>query len=364
MNVLETITAAGQRTNKPTGNSDVKARFLNHLNFARRKAWNKFNWSWKNKIWLFPVVDQIITGTASVTNGSRTVTLSAASVGQAQVGWYFQVYGITPASWYRVLAVSGQVLTLDPAFQGSTNATASFYLRGFDWPIPSELEGMPTAVEMGTQPIELHSMQTRPTLIPDTRGKPTRGIIWSDDPIGTTYTTGNLASTVNTRTWTGSNTLWLTGTNAPVPGDQLEITIGSTTYKYHVQSVQSDTQLTTYQYNTITVSGQAYTLRNQFNRYIRLASTPDSAYVMGIYGQRRFYPLINDNDVDELLQNFDECFVEGMEAYEAASTPDDRENSKYNKFLISIAEKIGIDERNFTVVQPAPINLPYGAYRA
>lgn len=361
MTVLEIITAAGRRTNKATSNSDVKMRFIDHLNFARKKAWNKANWSWKNKAWQFTISDQITSGTASVTNGSRTVVLSSASVSSSQIGWYFQIPSVTPGSFYRVLNVSGSTLTIDPAYQGSTNSSIAYYLRGFDWVLPSELEGMPKLCELGTSEIPLYSMLTRPTEIPDARGKPTRGVIWSDDPIGTTYSTGTLTGTTSTRTLTGSGTLWLANVT---PGDQMEIMVGSTTYKYHVQSVQSDTALTLYQYLQTSPAVSAYVIRNQFNRYIRLFATPDNPYVMSIYGQRRWYPVSHDNDIDELMQNFDEALVEGIEAYEAASTPDDRENAKYNRWIMGLAEKISIDSRNFNVTNPSPIAVPWGAYRA
>lgn len=361
MTVLETIQAAGRRTNKQVSDSDVKMRFIDHVNFARKKAWQKFNWSWKNALWEVPVLDQITAGTANVSNGSRSVTLSSASVSSTQIGWYFQVPGDAIASWNRVINVSGSTLTLDRPYNGTSNALAVYYLRGFDWKVPSELEGMPKVIECGGSPLTIQSMLTRPSLIPDTRGKPSKGIFWTGDPIGSTYTTGTLSGTINTRTLTGSGTSWLSNVTA---GDQLEITVSNTTYKYHVQSVQSDTSLTLYQFLQTTPSGSTYVIRNQFNRYIRLSPTPDNAYIMAIYGQRRWYPLGNDNDIDELLTQFDDAIVEGVEAYEACSSPDDREKEKYNRWLFGIAEKIGIDGRNFNVVNPAPISLPYGGYRA
>lgn len=361
MTLLEVIQAGGRRTNKPVSQSDVKTRFIDHVHFARRKAWNRYNWSWKNKVWSFPVTDQIITGTASVTLNSRSVVLASATLSSSQVGWYFQVYTTSPSSWYRVVAVSGTTITLDQPYQAATNTVASYYLRGFDWLLPSELEGMPTAIDTQNGELNLYSMPNRPLLVPDMRGRPNTGIIWADDPIGTTYSTGTLSVTTATRTWTGVGTSWLANVKE---GDQLEITIGSTTYKYHVQSIQSDTSLTTYQYAQATSSAVSYVTRNQFARYIRLTPTPDNPYVLQIKGQRKFYPLSHDNDIDELLSQFDESFVEAIEAYEAASTPDDRENDKYNRWLIGLNEKIGIDARNFNVKQPAPIANPWGSYRA
>lgn len=361
MTLLEIVQAAGRRTNKQVSDSDVKTRFIDHVNFARKKAWQKFNWSWKNAMWEIPVLDQITTGRASVVNASRSVVLSSATVSSTQIGWYFQVPGDPIPSWNRVINVSGSTLTLDRPYNGTTNSSAVYYLRGFDWKIPSELEGMPKAVECGTSEIEIQSMLTRPSLIPDTRGKPNRAIFWSNDPIGSTYSTGTLSGTVNTRTLTGSGTSWLANVTA---GDQVEITLTSTTYKYHVQSVQSDTSLTLYQFLQTTPAASTYVIRNQFNRYLRLSPTPDQAYIMAIYGQRRFYPLGADNDIDELLMQFDDAILEGVEAYEACSSPDDREKDKYNRWLFGLAEKIGIDGRNFNVVHPAPISLPYGGYRA
>lgn len=361
MTLLEVVTAAGERTNKPTSNSVVKTRFINHVNFARQKAWQKYNWSWKQKVWSFSLLDQITTGTANVTNGSRTVTLASATVSSTHIGWYFNAIASDPDSWYRVVNVSGSTLTLETPYQGTTNPVTTFYLRGFDWLIPSELEGMPTLVELGTQHLSINSQFQVPSLIPDTRGKPTHGIFWSNDPIGSTYTTGTITATDGSRSWSGSGTTWLGNV---VPGDELQIVIGSMTYKYTVHSVQSDTVLTTYQFPQTTHSDTTYLIRNQFKRFVRLSPTPDRPYPMAVHGQRRWYPLNQDDDTDEFLTFYPESLVEAIEAYEAASTPDDRENDKYNRWLFSLAEKIGIDGRNWNVTNPAPISLPYGAYRA
>ena len=128
--------------------------------------------------------------------------------------------------------------------------------------------------------------------------------------------------------------------------------------------MRGDRTIITYQFPQTTHSATTYTIRSQFRRYVRLSPTPDKAYPMAIHGQRRWYPLNEDDDTDEFLTFYPEAIVEAIEAYEAASTPDDRENEKFNRWLFSLAEKIGIDGRNWNVTHPSPIALPYGAYRA
>lgn len=99
---------------------------------------------WKNRLWGIGAVlaADYTRGTAAVTitttgSDNATVTLTGAYPTQAWVGRTFQVAS-TPQK-YKILAVSGLVLTLDRGYEGSTNATASYTVR--DERDPSQLYG-------------------------------------------------------------------------------------------------------------------------------------------------------------------------------------------------------------------------------
>lgn len=362
MTLSEIITAAGNRTNKQTTNSDVKNRFISHVNTIREFAWDKFDWSFKTRAWSIRTYDQINTGTASVANASNSVTLSSSLLSSPYVGAYFRVLGSVPESWYRIIAQGGTTATLEIPYQGATNATASYEIRKLDYLIPSEAAGKIKVTDSQSRELGVDSVLTRPTLIPDTRGRPNRVAVWTDDPIGTTYTTGTISGSVDTRTVTGSGTAWLTNVTA---GDQLEVVVASVTYKYNVRSVESDTSLTLYQFLRVAISAStSYTLRSQFGRIARFSPSADDEYDMSVYGVRHIYPLAHDNDIDELLAYHSSALIEGIIGLEQGASPDNRENPQMAKFLAMLGTKSGTDARNGGMFNPIPISIPWGNYRA
>lgn len=362
MTLSEFVSVAGGRTNKPTSTSDVKNRFISHTNTIREFAWDKFDWSFKNRAWSIRTYNQINSGTASVVNGSNTVTLSSSLLSAPYVGAYFRLLGSVPQSWYRIVAQGGTTGTLDIPYQGSNNSTGSYEIRKMDYLIPSEFAGKAITTDSESNILQVDSVLTRPTLISNSIGRPSRIAVWSSDPIGSTYTTGTISGTVDTRTVTGSGTSWL---STVTPGDQLEVAVSSTTYKYHVRSVESDTSLTLYQFLRVAITAAtSYTIRNQFGRIGRLSSSADDEYDLSIYGVRHIYPLAHDNDTDELLTYHSSALLEGVIGLEQGASPDDRENPQMAKFLSMLGTKSGTDARNAGMMNPAPISLPWGAYRA
>lgn len=363
MTVYEAITTAGQRTNKSVTTTDVFARFLNHLNLIREFAWDKFDWSWKKRAISIRTYDQVNTGTVTVTNGSQTVTHSGTSFSSPYVGGYIRVLGSVPESWYKVIAVvSSSVLTIEIPYQGVTTSVGSFELRKCDYLIPSEFVGKPKITNSSDRELAVESVLTRPSLIPDSRGSPDRVIIWSDDPIGSTYTTGTVSAAVDSRTVTGVGTSWLSNVTA---GDQFEYVSGTTTYKYTVRSVESNTSLTLYNFTQVVIPAlSSYTIRSQFGRIMRLDPTSDDEYVIQLHGNRRFFRLFHNNDVDELLAFNSSAIIEGMIGLEQGASPDSRENPQMLKFYSTLAMKAGADARENMVMNPEPVSIPWGAYRA
>lgn len=362
MTLSEIVTISGARVNKNTSNSDVKNRFISHVNTIREFAWDKFDWSFKSRGWSIRTYDQINSGTVNVANGSNSITLSSSLLSAPYVGAYFRVLGSVPESWYRIVAQGSTTATLDIPYQGTTNAAAFYEIRKLDYLIPSELAGQVKMTDSQSREITVESVLTKPTLMPSSRGCPYRAVVWTDDPIGTTYTTGTISGTVDTRTVTGSGTFWLSNVTA---GDQLEVAVASTTYKYQVRSIESDTSLTLYQFLRVAVSaGTSYTVRNQFGRVARFSPTADDEYNISIYGSRHIYPLAHDNDTDELLTYHSSALIEGVIGLEQGASPDNRENPQIAKFLSMLSTKSGTDARNAGIFNPIPVSIPWGNYRA
>lgn len=364
MIVSEVITTSGQRTNKnPDTSADVFARFLNHLNIIREIAWDKYDWFWKKRSVSIRTYDQVNTGTVTATNGSQTITHSGTSFSAPYVGSYIRVLGSIPETWYRVIAiVSSSILTIDQPYQGVNTSVGQFELRKFDYLLPIEFVGKPKITDSMSRELNVETVLTAPSLIPNSRGTPNTVVIWSDDPIGTTYTTGTVSASVDSRTVTGSGTAWLSNVTA---GDQFEYVSGTTTYRYTVRSVESNTSLTLYNFTEVAITAaSSYTIRNQFGRIMRLEPTADDEYVFQIHGNRRFYRLFHDNDIDELLAFYSSAIIEGIIGLEQGASPDDRENPQMAKFYALLAMKAGADARENAVINPEPIRIPWGAYRA
>lgn len=82
--------------------------------------------------------DDFTTGTVSVTNGSTTITHSAAGFTTKMVGRYFQTTDATDGLWYKIVAyIDASNLTLENYYQGISGATATF-LIGECPPMPEE----------------------------------------------------------------------------------------------------------------------------------------------------------------------------------------------------------------------------------
>lgn len=82
--------------------------------------------------------DDFATGTVTVTNGSATITHSAAGFTTKMVGRYFQTTDATDGLWYKITAyVDASNLTLENYYQGISGSGVTFNI-GESPPIPEE----------------------------------------------------------------------------------------------------------------------------------------------------------------------------------------------------------------------------------
>lgn len=96
---------------------------------------------------LFPL-DEVSSGTAAITKGSRTVTLSSATPGQQYV-----LSSFTPQNSnrvYLVTGISGGTVTLEDPIEEDDNASATFTIRKQFFLCPDDFESWDVAVETQT----------------------------------------------------------------------------------------------------------------------------------------------------------------------------------------------------------------------
>ena len=110
-----------------------------------------------------------------------------------------------------------------------------------------------------------------------------------------TYSTGTLSGTVNLKVLTGSGTSWASVEGL---GKGSKITIGTNVYV--VDTVDSDTQITIYEDIVTTISGGTSYSISLDNYIIQFHPYPDEARNIYFKYQRLPFPLIEDQDVPDL----------------------------------------------------------------
>lgn len=119
--------------------SAMVTRAKEWINFAQQEVSTAAFWPWLLKDEVIALDADITTGTAALTNGDATVTLSSAVVpASIEAGqWYFQ--GGSDDEWYPVESrTSTTVFELVEAYQGTTDATATYKLYHIVYSMPSD----------------------------------------------------------------------------------------------------------------------------------------------------------------------------------------------------------------------------------
>ena len=238
------------------------------------------------------------TGTVTATNGSKTITGSGTTFTAAMVSRKIRMG--SENAYYRIAAyVSATEVTLEVPYQGTTASGKTFSIYKDEYRLPADLdvykvlrqiENSVAMVGMEPSAFDIYS----PT--PQSQGSPNFEIL-----AGTkldTYTTGTLSGTVNLSILTGVGTLW---TEVEGLGKGSRITIG--TVVYTVKSVDSNTQITIYEKQSVTSAAVTYTIHLD-NYIVQFYQVPDSAENIYFRYQRIPAPLINDEDIPDLPEKY------------------------------------------------------------
>lgn len=339
MTFTQIVTRVCNRLNKNVNDTTVTARIKNHINDACQEKWHSYAWSFRWREYplvLSPFIQGITGGAVSAsltaTNGSQTVTSSSTPfLNPAHLGQWLRFTADTTQAWYRIIKVnSTSNVTIEPAYQGTSGSSKAYQLSPTDYDLPLDLSDLGRLkITIDSRPLEIQHqlMQDGYFQPPLSAGVPYGASLYTEDFTKTSYSTGTITGTLNTNTLTGVGTAWLANV---LPGDEISgITGDANTYR--VWSVQSDTSLTLYNFLTTAPSAASYTSSRQFQTIIRLQPCPDLPYVCFAKGLRRYNPLVNDADTNELLLRFPFAVVEAAVWREASSSPDTREDSLYMK---------------------------------
>ena len=240
------------------------------------------------------------TGTVTATNASKTITGDSTVFTAAMVGRKFQVSG--DQAWYTVSAyVSATEITLAESYQGTTASGSSYSIFKDEYRIDADTHQLLDVVQTQNQ----IKMGVFDYLRFDdyfsqlgTFGEPEWLTVLGrkDD----TYATGTITASAGSTTLTGSSTAW-TGVEGLSKGSRLAGI--NNTEVYTIKSVDSDTQLTTYEQVTTALSASTYRL---FLNNIRVQVWPVPSAARNLYyrKQRLPNPLFNDYDEPDMAREF------------------------------------------------------------
>jgi len=340
MNLLDVLTRISDDANTSTNVNGVSARLTRDVNRISSQIWDGFRWSfrWRN----YRIVTDIdyTTGTVTATNGSRTVTGSGTTFLSTHKNWHICFDADSVKNWYKVRQfTSATQIELDVPYQGTTGSSKAYTLRHFDYVLPTEIWDFGSiAITSAGKPLDIVDPSSLDIIGPLSSGYPVAASIYSSDSDPTTYSTGTISGTINTSTVTGSGTSWLDNV---YPGDLM--TIGPTTYT--VFAVNTDTEIILYNKQQVTsAASTTYTITRQFGRILRIMWPSNQRYVLDIRALRKYAPLVNSNDTNELLYRYPDTVIMKASALELKSKNDLRSKSLDMDANVSIAMAKAEDE--------------------
>lgn len=321
MILLDLVTRIADDSNVNTGVASVKSRIIREINRVSSEIWDGFRWTFRWRNYRIVTDVDVTAGTITATNGSRTIVGAGTSFLSTNATWHITFPQDPIQNWYKVRAfTSSTQLELDVPYTGVTGSGKTYILRHFDYVLPTEpwdMAAVTVTNDNRTIPIFEPTSIDILSPIPFYKGFPQAVAIFSSDIKPTVYSTGTVTGSQNSQILTGSGTSWLANI---YPGDLVAIGANS----YNVLSVDSDTQITLYNNQIIASAGATYTITRQFGRIIRIMWPSTDQYTIDIRALRKYAPLVNDNDTNELLYRFPNTVAMKVSALELTSQGDKR----------------------------------------
>ena len=337
----EAAALAGYTITGTTGQDVInKARALRRVNLIKADIISRYGGKWDANYregWL-SLAPLYNTGTADFTLNSRTVTGTATVWTTAMKGR--KIRGADGA-YYKIASVtSNTALVLTQPYQSATSLLASYQIWQDEYVVCPEaltiggfLDYQVSGIMSEAFPRNMKDSYTTPASV----DVPTVYTVIGRKPLSATYSTGTVSGTINTCTLTGSGTAWLANIE---PG--FEITLGA--YKYHVKSVNSDTEIELYQQLVVAVSGLTYSAVGKNALVVRFKQ-PTTQRIVNYWFWAKDYPFVNDNDEDWIAETFPKVIINGMTYYDYIDKNDpvraDRASIAYENSIKDM--KVAID---------------------
>lgn len=250
-------------------------------------------------------VDDYSTGTIAVTKGSADIVGTLTVWTSAMEGRKIRISN--DRAYYKIKTVTSNTqITLDAVYQGEDDTAATYVIYKDEYRLKPDVYKYKVIRQMENG-VPLRSFHPtdfdRQFPSPEAYGDATREIL-----IGSkldTYSTGTVTIVANSTTITGTTTTW-----ASLEGlDRMSrIRIGENVY--HIKSVDSDTQITTYETMTTGVTGSTYEIELA-NLVVQLYLIPNAQKSFRYRYFRMPVPLCNNYDVADIPYGWQRLLILG-----------------------------------------------------
>lgn len=299
MILLKAIQRVADGVKLSTVDDRSKEQITRKINLSLEAVTKNYFWKDLERQGQLAIIPNYTTGTASISNGSRTVTIVSGTVTSAMQGRFFRHENAT--GWYRIISVDtgSNTLILEVPIQEASASGLSFEIWKKFYRVNSDVR-LVLPIDFPNQqfnnyPNNSFQYNNQTSFIPFT--------IHGVDEFASQYTTGEVTLTQDSNVVTGSGTAFLGNV---YPGDRLQIGNND----YWVWRVETDTQLILQNYAIESYSG-TYIASGDYPRTAVLSFTPAEASVLNYSYVRRVYDLVNERfDAFPLPGEFDTIIVD------------------------------------------------------
>ena len=314
MNLLEFLTDVAQRADKKldqqlSNGETLKQHLLRGFNLYNKDFNNRFLWPWRWKDTSLQTIPNYTTGTVTVTKDSRTVTVVNGTPTSSMVGRILKLTRDT--EMYEIVVVSGQDFILSQPYIGDSGSGLGYlvwqkyYLLDPDVPYIKHIRIAP--YPYGVSPLTRKDLDLS-FINGYNAGYPEAWALAGIDRSISTYSTGTITVTKDSRTLTGSDTIFI----GNVFGGS-KIVAGSN--NYNIETIDTNTQITMIQNALSSVVTINTRIESTKRTRIMFSSTPDPAINLYIWYPKKQYNLLNDNDETELWEGMEHVLTDVLYGY-------------------------------------------------
>lgn len=240
------------------------------------------------------------TGGITINNTSTTGTILVGVVSTDFIWRKIRIGNDKP--YYRIISVNtvANTITLDAPYQSSSVVNSSYTIYKDEYRLASWVDKYKTVRQMqngvpllSLTPAQFDSLLPTPQNQADPLYEVMTGTILEEYAVGSVSGSGT--------TLTGAGTAWLTNKLAEGIGSHSLIRIGSNVYT--IASVDSDTQITTFEGVGTVGAGTTYSITLN-NIVLQLYFIPNASRVLKYRAFRIPNPLVNDYDIPDMPHDF------------------------------------------------------------